>query len=85
MTSWPLLGTGMIYKVSLQHCFIQAEKFQLSQFVFFTEVLQLPDHLHDPPLDSLQHVHILPVLMAPELDLLLQVGSHLERGLNLAV
>lgn len=84
MTSWPLLGTGMMYKVSLQHCLIQAEKFQLSVCLLHRGT-PAPDHLHDPPLDSLQHVHILPVLMAPELDPLLQVGSHLERGLNLAV
>jgi len=39
-------------------------------------VLQPSDHLCGPPLDPLQHIHVLPMLGAPELDVGLQVGSH---------
>jgi len=39
-------------------------------------VLQPSDHLHGPPLDPLQQLHVLLVLWAPELDAGLHVGSH---------
>jgi len=39
-------------------------------------VLQPSDHLRGPPLDPLQHIHVLLMLRAPELDTELQVGSH---------
>ncbi|KAK4826362.1 hypothetical protein QYF61_007956, partial [Mycteria americana] len=43
------------------------------------EVLQPSDHFHSLPLDPLQHVYVFPVLRAPELDAVLQVGSHQSR------
>ncbi|KAK4820289.1 hypothetical protein QYF61_022859 [Mycteria americana] len=50
----------------------KAEQPQLSQPVFVEEVLQPSDHFHGPPLDSLQQLHVLLVLRAPELDAELQ-------------
>ena len=47
----------------------------LCQPVLVGEVLQPSDHLRGPPLDPLQHIHVLLVLGAPELDAGLQVGS----------
>ena len=47
-----------------------------SQPFLTAEVLQPSDHLCDHPKDSLQQVHVSPVLGAPELDAVLQVGSH---------
>ena len=44
-------------------------------------MFQPSDHLRDPPLDSLQQVHGLLMLGAPELDTVLQVGSH-ESGVE---
>ncbi|KAK4810863.1 hypothetical protein QYF61_008835 [Mycteria americana] len=64
------------YKVSPQPSLLQAEQPQLSQPVLVGEVLQPSDHLHGPPLDSLQQLHVLLVLRAPELDAVLQVRSH---------
>ncbi|KAK4824277.1 hypothetical protein QYF61_012837 [Mycteria americana] len=43
------------------------------------EVFQPSDHFCGPPLDPLQQVHVFPVLRTPELDAVLQVGSH-QRG-----
>ncbi|KAK4828585.1 hypothetical protein QYF61_027675 [Mycteria americana] len=40
------------------------------------EVFHTSDHFCGPPLDLLQQVHVLPVLRTPELDTVLQVGSH---------
>ncbi|KAK4825808.1 hypothetical protein QYF61_002413 [Mycteria americana] len=59
-------------KVSLQPSLLQAEQPQLSQPVFTAQVLQPSDHFCGPPLDSLQQVHVFPVLRAPELDAVLQ-------------
>ncbi|KAK4810857.1 hypothetical protein QYF61_008829 [Mycteria americana] len=64
------------YKVSPQPSLLQAEQPQLSQPVLVGEVLQPSDHFHGPPLDSLQQLHVLLVLRAPELDAVLQVRSH---------
>jgi len=55
---------------------LQAEQSQLPQPVLTGEVFQPSDHLCGPPLDPLQHIHVLPMLGAPELDTGLQVGSH---------
>ncbi|KAK4823178.1 hypothetical protein QYF61_027082 [Mycteria americana] len=44
------------------------------------EVFHLSDHFCGPPLDLLQQVHVFPVLRAPELDAVLQVGSHQNRA-----
>lgn len=58
---------------------LQAE--QPSQPFFMGEILQISDHLHGPPLNPL---HVLPMLWTPELDALLQAGSHEGRveGVN---
>jgi len=42
-------------------------------------VLQPSDHLRGPPLDLLQHLHVLLMFGAPELDAGLQVGSQESR------
>ena len=62
--------------VTLEPSLLQAEHPQLPQPVLIGKVLQPSDHLSDPPLDPLQHIHVLLVLGAPELDAVLQVGSH---------
>ncbi|KAK4806069.1 hypothetical protein QYF61_010278 [Mycteria americana] len=56
-----------------------AEQPQLSEPVLVGEVLQPSDHFPGPPLDPLQQLHVLLVLRAPELDAVLQVGSHQSR------
>ena len=43
------------------------------------EVFQPSDHFCGPPLDPLQQVHVLLMLGAPELNAILQVGSHKSR------
>ncbi|KAK4810205.1 hypothetical protein QYF61_011799 [Mycteria americana] len=67
------------YEVSPQPSLLQAEQPQPSQHVLVGEVLQPAGHFHGPPLDLLQQVHVFPVLRAPELDAVLQVGSHQSR------
>lgn len=57
---------------------LQAEQLQLSLPVFIGEVLQLSDHINDPSLDSIQQYHVL-VLSTPDMDTILQVGSHWSR------
>ncbi|KAK4826033.1 hypothetical protein QYF61_003854 [Mycteria americana] len=57
------------YKVSLQPSLLQAEQRQLSQPVFTGEALQPSDHLHGPPLDSLQQpVLVLGIALTPLQD-----------------
>ncbi|KAK4824907.1 LOW QUALITY PROTEIN: hypothetical protein QYF61_021422 [Mycteria americana] len=73
----PLLES--CYKVSPEPCLLQAEQPQLSQPVLVGEVLQPSDHFRRPPLDPLQQLHVLLVLRAPELEAVLQVGSHQSR------
>ncbi|KAJ7423002.1 hypothetical protein BTVI_11679 [Pitangus sulphuratus] len=48
-----LLGTGKLYKVSLEPSLLQAEHPHLSQPVFIEEVLQSSDYCSGPPVDSL--------------------------------
>jgi len=67
-------------KVSPQLALLQAEQPQLSQPFHIAEVLQPSDHLCGPPLNLLQQLHVLLVLRAPELDAVLQVGSHQSRA-----
>ncbi|KAK4829379.1 hypothetical protein QYF61_003719, partial [Mycteria americana] len=67
------------YKVSLEPSLLQAEPPQLSQPFLTGEVLQPSDNFCGPPLDSLQQVHVFPVQGTPELDAVLQVGSHQSR------
>ena len=50
-----------------------------SQSVFIWELLQPSDHFCGPPLDLLQQLDVLLVLRAPELDAVLQMGSHKRR------
>jgi len=40
------------------------------------EVLQPSDHLHGPPIDPLLQLQVVLVLVTPELDTVLQAGSH---------
>ena len=65
--------------VSLEPSLLRAEEPQLSQPVFVREMLQSSGHLCGPPLDSLQQLHVLLVLAAPELDTVLQVRSSKSR------
>ena len=53
---------------------LQAEQAQLPQPVFTGEVLQPSEHPHGSPLDLLQELCVLPVLGAPGLDTVLQMG-----------
>ncbi|KAK4830856.1 hypothetical protein QYF61_013785 [Mycteria americana] len=57
------------YKVSLEPSLLQAEQPQPSQPFFIGEVFQPSDYFCGPPLDQL----------TPELDAVLQVGSHQSR------
>ncbi|KAK4828837.1 hypothetical protein QYF61_000894 [Mycteria americana] len=66
---------GKCIKVNMS----DAEQHQLSQSVLVGEVLQPSDHFCGPPLDPLQQLHVLLVLKTPELDAVLQVGSHQSR------
>ncbi|KAK4810174.1 hypothetical protein QYF61_010486 [Mycteria americana] len=74
-SSWlpPAVVLEVCYKVFLEPSLLQAEQPQLSQPVFIGKVLQPSDHLHGPPLDLLQQVHVLLMLGAPELNAALQV------------
>ncbi|KAK4826030.1 hypothetical protein QYF61_003851 [Mycteria americana] len=63
-------------KVSPEPSLLQAEQPQLSQPFFIGEMFHPLDHLCGPPLDPIQQVCVFPVLRAPELDAVLQVGSH---------
>ncbi|KAK4829425.1 hypothetical protein QYF61_004300 [Mycteria americana] len=63
-------------KVSPEPFILQAEQPQLSQPVLMGEVFQPSDHFCGPPLDLFQQVHVFPVLRTPEVDAILQVGSH---------
>jgi len=72
----PLQVLEGCYKVTSQPSLLQAEQPQLSPPVLTGEALQPSDHLCGPPLDPLQHIHVLLMLGAPELDAGLQVGSH---------
>ena len=71
-----LQGLEGCYKVSPQSSLLQTEQPQLSQPVLRGEVFQPSDRFCGPPLDSLQQVHVYPVLRVPELEIVLQVGSH---------
>ena len=68
------------YKVTPEPCLLQAEQPHLSELVLIGEVVQPSDHLHGSPLDPLQHIHVLLMMRAPELDAELQVRSHESEG-----
>ena len=72
----PPLGTGRLLEGVLRASLLQAEQPQLSQPVFTGDMLQPSDHPRGPSLDSLQQVHVLLMLGAPELDAVLQAGSY---------
>ena len=57
--------------VTPQPSLSQAEQAQLLQSAFVVEVLQPSGHLHGPPLDRLQQLHIFPVWAAPNQDAVL--------------
>ena len=63
-------------EVSLEPSLLQAKQAQFPQPFLIGEVLQPSDHLSGPPLDLLQELHVLPVLGAPGLDTVLQMGPH---------
>ncbi|KAK4819021.1 hypothetical protein QYF61_024137 [Mycteria americana] len=65
--------------VSTEPSLLWAEQPQLSQPFSIGEVFHPSDHSCGPPLDLLQQVHVFPVLRTPELDAVLQVGSHQSR------
>jgi len=68
-------------EVPLELSLLHTEQPQFPQPVPVGEVLQPSDHLCGPPLDLLQQLHVLPVLGTPELNTVLQVGSHkYEKG-----
>ncbi|KAK4810922.1 hypothetical protein QYF61_013330 [Mycteria americana] len=69
------------HKVSLEPSLLQAEQPQLSQPVLIGEVFQPSDHFCGPPLDLLQQACVFLILETPELDAVLQVGSH-ESGVE---
>ena len=73
---WGLVGHN---EVSQKPFLLQAAQPQLSQTLFTGEVLQPCDNPHSSPLDSFQQVHVLLRLWAPELNTVLQVGSHKGR------
>lgn len=66
----------------LKSLFVRDNRFveeipHLSLPVYIGEMLQPPDHLCSPPLDSVLQLHILLMMLgAPELNTVLQVGSH---------
>jgi len=65
-------------EVSPELSLLQAKQSQFHQPFLTGEVLQPSDHLSGPPLDPLQELHVLPVLGAPGLDTVLQMGPHKE-------
>eukprot|EP00198_Chlamydomonas_reinhardtii_P004847 XP_001694183.1 predicted protein [Chlamydomonas reinhardtii] len=63
-------------EVSPEPSLLPTKQAQFPQPFLIGEVLQPSDHLRGPPLDPLQELHILPVLGAPGLDTVLQMGPH---------
>ena len=66
-------------EVSPEPSLFQAKQAKFPQPFLIGEVLQPSDHLSGPPLDPLQELHVLPVLGAPGLDTVLQMGPHKSR------
>lgn len=52
---------------------------QLSQYVSIADMVHPSDDLGDPSLDSLQQIHVLPVMGSPKVDVALQVWSYESR------
>jgi len=59
-------------------CFLfsRLEQAQLCHPIFVGEVLWPSNHLHGPPLDQFQKLHIFLELAAPGLDTVVQMGPH---------
>jgi len=70
-----LVGPLQVLKGSPEPSLLQAEQPQLSQPFLILEVFHPSNHLCGPPLDPLKQAHIFPVLITPELDVVLQVVS----------
>ena len=54
---------------------LQTERAQTPQPFFTGEVLQPSDHLHGPPLEPLQQLHVFLVLGALDLDTVVQMRT----------
>ena len=71
-------------ELSPEPSLLQAKRDPFLQRFLIGEWLQPSDHLHSPPPDPLQELHVLPVLGAPRPETLLQMGPHdtqeLSRG-----
>ena len=65
-------------EISPKPSLLQAKQSRFPQPFLVGEVLQPSDHLSGPPLDLLQELHILPVLGAPGLDTVLQIGPNTQ-------
>ena len=61
------------------HSLLQIEQTQVLKPVFIGEVLQSSNHLHGPSLNPLQKLSVFPVLEVPDLDAVLQMGTHKGR------
>ena len=75
----PLQVLEGCYKMPPEPSLLQAEDLQFYQLVPKREVIQPSDHLHFPPQELFQQLNVHFVLEAPELDTVLQVGSHENR------
>lgn len=66
--------------VSTDASLLQAGQPQLSQTFLTEEIFHPSNHLHSSPLDSLQQVHVIPMLRTSEWDSVFQVGSRENEG-----
>lgn len=67
-------------EVSLEQPLFQAlSKALFPQPSLATEVVHPSDHLHDPPVDSVQELYIFLVLEASDLHTVHQMGPHKDR------
>jgi len=66
-------------EISSEPSFLQAMQTQLPQSFFVVEVLQPSNNLRDTPLHPLLQLYILPLLETPDLNAVLQRGTHKVR------
>jgi len=66
-------------EVSPQPSLFRAEQGQFVQPILVEDVLQSLEYFHGPPLYPLQKLHIFPVLGSPDLEAVLQLGTHKGR------
>ncbi|XP_068808482.1 uncharacterized protein [Struthio camelus] len=71
-----------IDQIPPQSSLLQAKQAQLSQPFLIGEMLQPPNHLSSPSLDSLQELHVSLLLGNPEVDTVLQVEKSLDVALG---